>query len=182
MTIAVHFHNAAAFGEVPLGLGLRKDDGPQNRVARRYVETPTGSQRMSYLITYVVTLVAMLAMDGVWLTLANKPVYRSAMGDLMLPHFNAAPAVVFYLLFPIGLMIFAILPAMKAGAFGSALLYGALLGAFAYMTYDLTNYATLRGWTLQLTLIDIGWGTFLCAATSAVAYLVAPMLGAKFGG
>ena len=137
---------------------------------------------MSNVITYVVTLVAMLAMDGIWLTLANKPVYRSAMGDLMLPRFNAAPAVIFYLLFPIGLMIFAVVPAMKAESIGSALLYGAMLGAFAYMTYDLTNYATLRGWTLQLTLIDIGWGTFLCAATSAVTYVVAPMLGAKFGG
>lgn len=137
---------------------------------------------MSYVFTYVVTLVATLAMDAIWLTLANKPVYRSAIGDLMLPQFNTAAAVVFYLLFPIGLMIFAIVPAMKGGSLGSALLYGALLGAFAYMTYDLTNYATLRGWTLQLTLIDIAWGTFLCAAASAVAYLVAPLLGAKFGG
>lgn len=137
---------------------------------------------MSCIITYAVTLVATLAMDGVWLSLTNKTLYQPAMRDLMLPNFNIVPAAVFYGLFPIGLMIFAIVPALKSGSLAYALGYGALLGAFAYMTYDLTNFATLRGWTLQLSLIDIGWGTVLCSAASGIAYLVAPMLGAKFGG
>jgi uncharacterized membrane protein len=137
---------------------------------------------MSYFIVYAVTLVASLAMDGTWLALTNKPIYQPVMGPLMLPHFNVAPAAVFYALFPIGLMIFAIVPALKTGSFGHALLYGALLGAFAYMTYDLTNFATLKHWTLPLTLIDIAWGTVLCGAASSIAYLVAPLLGAKFTG
>jgi len=137
---------------------------------------------MSYILTYAVTLIATLAMDGAWLTLTNKTVYRPVIGPLMLPDFNVLPALVFYALFPIGLMIFAIVPAMKAGSLGSAVLWGALLGAFAYMTYDLTNFTTLRGWTLQLTLIDIAWGTVLCGAASGIAYLVAPMLGAKITG
>ena len=137
---------------------------------------------MSYVITYAVTLVATLLMDGAWLTLTNGAIYRPVMGPMLLPNFNGAAAAVFYALFPIGLMIFAIVPALKAGSFGSALLHGALLGAFAYMTYDLTNLSTLKHWTLQLTLIDIGWGTVLCGAASAIAYVVAPMLGARFGG
>lgn len=137
---------------------------------------------MSYILTYAVTLIATLAIDGAWLTLTNKIVYRPVIGPLMLPDFNVLPALVFYALFPIGLMIFAIVPAMKAGSLGSAVLWGALLGAFAYMTYDLTNFTTLRGWTLQLTLIDIAWGTVLCGAASGIAYLVAPMLGAKITG
>ena len=137
---------------------------------------------MSTIITYAVTLIATLAVDGTWLMLTNKTIYRPAMGDLVLANFNVVPAAVFYALFPIGLLIFAIVPALKMDSFTHALVYGALLGAFAYMTYDLTNFATLRGWTLQLTLIDIAWGTFLCGAVSAVAYLVAPLLGAKFSG
>ncbi|HEY4125639.1 MAG TPA: DUF2177 family protein [Rhizomicrobium sp.] len=137
---------------------------------------------MSYIIVYAVTLVASLVLDGTWLTLTNKPIYQPVMGPLMLPHFNLAPAVVFYALFPIGLMIFAIVPALKTGSFGYALVYGVLFGAFAYMTYDLTNFATLKHWTLALSLLDIAWGTVLCGAASSIAYVVAPMLGARFAG
>ncbi|HSM94676.1 MAG TPA: DUF2177 family protein, partial [Rhizomicrobium sp.] len=106
---------------------------------------------MSYIIIYAVTLIAFLAVDGTWLTLTNETVYRPVMGPLMLPSFNIAPAAVFYALFPIGLMIFAVVPALRTGSFGNALVHGALLGAFAYLTYDLTNFATLKHWTLPLT-------------------------------
>ena len=137
---------------------------------------------MSYILVYAVTLFVSLAMDGIWLTLTHKSIYQPVLGPLMLPHFNPAPAAVFYALLPIGLMIFAIVPAMKASSLGNALLFGALFGAFAYMTYDLTNFATLRGWTLRLTLVDIAWGTVLCGAASGIAFLVAPLLGAEFSG
>jgi uncharacterized membrane protein len=136
---------------------------------------------MSYFIVYVVSLFAGLAMDAVWLTATNEKIYQPVMGPLMLAKFNVPPAAVFYLLYPIGLMIFVIVPAMKAHSFTSAIFYGALLGALVYMTYDLTNFATLRGWTLNLSLIDIAWGTFLSGATCGIAYLVAPLLGAKIG-
>jgi uncharacterized membrane protein len=86
---------------------------------------------------------------------------------------NVAPAIAFYILYPIGLVIFAILPGLRSGSMTTALLYGALFGFFTYATYDLTNQATLRNWTIQLTLVDIVWGSVLAAAAAMAGYLIA---------
>ena len=85
--------------------------------------------------------------------------YKPTLGDIMLPGFKLPPAIVFYLLYPAGLVIFAIAPALSGGVMGTAALYGALFGLFTYATYDLTNQATLRNWTSQLTLVDAAWGS-----------------------
>jgi uncharacterized membrane protein len=92
---------------------------------------------------------------------------------MLLPHMNATPAIVFYLIYPIGLLVFAIAPALRSQAVLSAAVYGALFGALAYATYDLTNFATLRNWTLQITIADIVWGAFASAAVSVIAMLIA---------
>lgn len=122
-------------------------------------------------IGYVVALAAFVATDMAWLGLMARKFYRPTMGDIALPDVNLAPAIVFYVMYPIGLLVFAVLPAIKSGSMSSAIVYGALFGFFTYATYDLTNQATLRNWTTMLTVVDIGWGTALGAITSIIAYL-----------
>ncbi len=109
---------------------------------------------MLYAIAYVTILVPFVIVDAIWLTVMGSRLYRPTLGDILLPTLNAPPAVVFYLIYPIGILVFATLPALKAGSVSPALLYGALFGAMAYATYDLTNFATLRNWTTA----DLGGG------------------------
>jgi uncharacterized membrane protein len=133
---------------------------------------------MTYVATYLASLIVFLGVDMVWLSTMASRVYRPIMGDIALQGANLAPAVAFYVLYPVGLVIFVILPALKAGNIQAALIYGALFGFFTYATYDLTNQATLRNWTLQLSLIDMAWGTVLAAVAAAAGFWVA----AKFQG
>ena len=84
------------------------------------------------------------------------------------------PALAFYLLYPVGLVVFAIAPALKSGSLVDALLLGVLLGGITYATYDLTNFATLRNWTLQLTVIDILYGCIVAGGVAGLSYLIAP--------
>src|SRR5665213_1461969 len=114
---------------------------------------------MAYGVGYLAALVTMVAGDMVWLGLMAPRYYRPTLGDIMISGVNPPPAIAFYALYPIGLVVFAISPALKAGSIGSALLYGALFGFFTYATYDLSNQATLRNWTMQLTAIDVAGGT-----------------------
>ena len=125
-----------------------------------------------HAVTYIATLIAMAAIDAVWLTSTSNILYRSTLGDIMLANVKVGPAVAFYLLYPIGLTVFAVEPAFKSGSIGPALAYGALFGLIAYAAYDLTNYATLRNWTLMLTVLDMTWGTIVSALASAVAFYV----------
>jgi uncharacterized membrane protein len=124
-----------------------------------------------YLIAYVGTLFAFLAIDMVWLGFIAKDYYREGIGHLMLETPNLGAAAVFYLLYVVGIVIFAVTPAMTAGTWTKAALYGALFGFFAYATYDMTNLATLKGWPLSITLVDIAWGTCLTAVSATAGYL-----------
>lgn len=124
---------------------------------------------MVYLYGYVSTLVVFLLCDMAWLgTMANR-IYRPTLGDMMLSSPDLPAAAAFYGIYPIGLVIFAVLPALKSASLPEAALSGALFGFFTYMTYDLTNQATLKNWTLQLSAIDIGWGTLLGAISATAA-------------
>lgn len=125
---------------------------------------------MLYAIAYAATLVAFLAVDAVWLYKMGSVLYRPTLGDILLEAPRFAPAVVFYLVYPIGVLAFAVAPALKSGSMLTAIGWGALFGALAYATYDLTNYATLRNWTLQITLADIAWGAFLTGVAAAAGY------------
>lgn len=131
---------------------------------------------MKYGVAYLTSLVTFFAVDMVWLGMMAKRFYRPTLGDILLPGVNMAPAIVFYILFPIGLVFFAVAPALRAGSISTALMYGAMFGFFTYATYDLTNQATVRNWTTQLTVVDAAWGSVLAAATAAVSYLVAQKL------
>jgi uncharacterized membrane protein len=122
---------------------------------------------MILLITYMVTVTLFVVVDLLWLTAMASAVYRPTLGDMTLPAVNLLPAALFYVVYPIGVMIFVIVPTRRNGNPGTSALTGALFGFFCYATYDLTNYATLRNWTVQLTVIDIAWGCVLTGVAAA---------------
>lgn len=125
---------------------------------------------MTYIVAYIASLVVFGVLDAIWLMTMTSRLYRPALGEILLGDLRIAPAIVFYFLYPVGLVVFAAMPALRSGSAGMALAYGALFGLLAYATYDLTNYATLRNWTLQITLIDLAYGTVVAALTSLAAY------------
>ena len=127
---------------------------------------------MAYLTPYITALLTFILADFAWLSTMSGRLYKPVLSDILLPKFSVMPAAAFYLLYPIGLVIFAVTPALKAGNLPTALLLGALFGLFTYGTYDLTNQATLRNWTTSLTLIDMAWGGLLGAITAACAFMV----------
>ena len=122
------------------------------------------------LIAYVATLLTFLLLDGIWLGLLMAPTYRELLGSLMLEKPLLLPAAVFYCLYVIGCVVFVVLPALS---WQRAAKLGALLGLVAYGTYDLTNWATLRDWSVQVSLLDWAWGTVATAVACTVGYLVA---------
>ena len=126
---------------------------------------------LRYFVTYVTTFLIFGAIDAVWLGAVAGSMYRQVLGDVLLEKFRAGPAVAFYVLNILGLLIFA--TPWRDNRWQDALLYGALYGVFTYATYDLTNYATLKPWTLRLTLTDIAWGAFVSAAATVLGLLAA---------
>jgi len=128
---------------------------------------------MTYAIGYLAALTAFVGADLAWLSAMTPRIYRPTLGNMLVSAVNLPPAVIFYALYPIGILIFAIGPATKSGSVITAVVYGALFGFFTYSTYDLTNFATLRNWSLQLTLVDIAWGSVLAGAAAAVGFVVA---------
>jgi len=126
-----------------------------------------------YAITYVATLVAFGAIDAVWLSTVAGPLYKRTLGPVLLDQFRLAPAIVFYLLQIVGMMVFVVPRVPGAGDLGRVALFGALYGFFTYTTFDLTNYAVLRPWTLYLAVTDIAWGCVVSAAASVIGVWVA---------
>ena len=124
------------------------------------------------VIAYLVAITLMAALDFVWLSLTADPIYHRALGAVMADKANMSAAVAFYVLYVLGVVIFAIRPALESGDWRTALIYGALFGFFAYGTYDLTNLATLKVWSLKVSLIDMSWGTFITAAAASLGATV----------
>ena len=112
----------------------------------------------------------MLVIDAIWLGVIAKSMYANAMGGLMSPNPNLWAAAAFYLMFPLGLLIFAVLPQADSPVWKAALM-GALFGFFAYSTYDLTNLAVIKDWPVGLTFIDMAWGTMVSGIAAAVGKL-----------
>jgi uncharacterized membrane protein len=125
---------------------------------------------LKYVLAYVATAVAFCALDFAWLTLVAPKFYQAQIGALLLEKPNLLPALLFYALYVAGLVVFCVSPGMQAGAWTRSLLLGGLLGLVAYATYDLSNLATLKGWTTTLSLVDIGWGAIVSAAASVIGY------------
>lgn len=126
---------------------------------------------LTFASSYLIALVAFVAIDLTWLGIMAPRFYKPTLGDIAVAGVNLTPAIVFYVLYPLGLVIFAIDPALRTVSASTALLYGALFGFFTYATYDLTNQATLRNWPLSLTIVDVLWGTLLGAVVAFFSFV-----------
>lgn len=131
---------------------------------------------IQYLAAYAFTAVVFLAIDFLWLSKIARRFYVDALGDLLLDAPKLGAAAGFYALYVVGIVIFAVAPALREGSILTALGYGALFGFFAYATYDMTNYATLRGWPLSVVVVDIAWGTVLTGVSAALGTLATRMI------
>lgn len=130
-----------------------------------------------FLKLYAIALPVFFAIDMAWLGLVAKNFYNKQLGYLMSSNVNWAAAIIFYLLFIVGLVVFVITPAMQKNSWAHALLFGALFGLIAYATYDLTNLATVKSWPLLVTVVDLAWGAFLAAGVSTITFLIAKKFG-----
>ncbi len=129
-----------------------------------------------YLIAYGITAVVFFVIDFFWITRFARQFYADQMGDLLAAKPNIGAAAAFYLVYLVGVVVFAVAPALKAGSITTALIYGGLFGFIAYATYDMTNYATLKNWPLPVTIVDLVWGTCLTAVCAAAGYWGTQML------
>jgi len=120
----------------------------------------------SIIICYLLTFIVFLIVDLLWLGFIAKDLYQKYLGSFLTDRINWTAAFIFYLIYVLGISIFAIYPAVNRGSAFNAILMGALFGIFTYATYDLTNLATLKGWPVAIVLIDILWGAVLSAVVS----------------
>jgi uncharacterized membrane protein len=138
------------------------------------------SMVVKYVIGYIATGIAFALIDSVWLRSMYTRLYQPEIGELLYKDgFRLGPAIAFYLLYILGMMVFAVGPALQSGKWQTALVWGALLGFFCYMTYDLTNYATLKTWSLKVTILDMIWGTFLTGSASLAGWWVTSLITGK---
>jgi uncharacterized membrane protein len=128
---------------------------------------------LKYFVAYAVTATVFLLVDMVWLGFAAKAFYRTNIGALLADQINIAAAVIFYLLYIVGIVIFAISPALESGSWRTSLIMGSLFGFFAYATYDMTNLATLRDWPVAVAVVDMAWGAFLTGLSATAGFLAA---------
>lgn len=128
------------------------------------------------LLPYLAIVAAMMVLDLVWIGGIARPLYNRGIGHLMAERPNFVAAAAFYLLFAAGLMAFVVLP-RAAGDWRMAAAWGALFGFMTYMTYDLTNMATLRDWPLGLSFIDTAWGCLATGLAATAGKVVADRVG-----
>lgn len=133
---------------------------------------------MTYAIAYVATAVVFFGLDYLWLSRIAIGFYRRHVGELLLTTPNFAAAGLFYLVYVAGIVYFAVMPAVSGGSWLAALAGGAFLGLIAYGTYDMTNLATLKDWSLPVSIVDMAWGSFLTAAAATAGYFAVTRLSA----
>jgi uncharacterized membrane protein len=129
------------------------------------------------IISYLLTTIVFFAIDMVWLGLVAKNIYQKYLGALLSETVNWAAAIIFYLIFIVGIFIFVIIPAVEKQSVVRAIVLGAIFGFIAYATYDLTNYATLKGFPLNIVFIDLAWGATLTAMVSVAGYYIVKFVG-----
>jgi len=128
------------------------------------------------IISYLLTFIVFLMIDMLWLGVIAKNIYQKYLGNFLTDNVNWAAAFIFYLIFVVGISIFAVYPAINRGSVYHAILMGALFGFFTYATYDLTNLATLKDWPLTIVIIDIIWGSVLSAIVSLSGFYIVKWL------
>lgn len=126
-----------------------------------------------YAVAYIAVLVVFVGLDALWLWVMTSRLYRPNLSPLLADHFNPGPVALFYAGYAAGIVILAVSAAFKAESWATAAFHGVVLGFCAYGTYDLANQATLRGWPLAVTLVDLAWGTTLTAIAATTGYGVA---------
>lgn len=130
---------------------------------------------MKELYLYLLTIPVFFGIDMIWLGLVANKFYQRQIGQYLKTNPNWTAAIVFYLIYIIGILIFAVLPNLDKGP-ARVVLFGALFGFFAYATYDLTNYSTIKDWPFSLTVVDIIWGTVLTGSVALVSYFIAKLI------
>jgi uncharacterized membrane protein len=130
-----------------------------------------------FIKLYAIALPVFFAIDMVWLGLVAKGFYAKQIGSLLKSDVNWTAAILFYLLFIIGLVVFVIAPAVEKNSLVHAVLFGALFGLVCYATYDLTNLALTKDWPLFVTIVDLAWGAVLASSVSVVTYFIAHKIG-----
>lgn len=124
---------------------------------------------LQLVYVYLITIPVFFIIDVMWIGLVANKFYQEHIGYLLGP-VNWTAAIIFYLLYIIGIIIFAVHPALVAGSLQKAVIFGALFGFFCYATYDLTNLATTKDWPLIVTVVDMIWGTVLTSSVAALSY------------
>ncbi len=125
-----------------------------------------------YLKVSIIAFIIFIIIDLLWLGLIAKDLYQRELGHLLKPNVNFTAAIIFYLIFIIALSVFVIVPGIEADSIWKVIFLGALFGFASYATYDLTNYATLEGFPLNMVIIDLIWGTSLGTLTSLLTFLI----------
>jgi uncharacterized membrane protein len=123
-----------------------------------------------YLKLYLIILIAFFAIDMVWLGLVARTFYREHLGFLLAPNTKWIAAIMFYLLFILGILVFVVVPGLDDDSLRATLLRAALFGLVTYATYDLTNLATVKDWPVLVTVVDLIWGTVLSVTVSLVSF------------
>lgn len=124
------------------------------------------------ILAYCITLIVFLTLDLAWLGYFAKDFYRKHLYSFLSEKVNKPAAFIFYLIFVIGIFIFALLPSIEKDSLWSSIKLGALFGFFTYATYDLTNLAILKNWPVKIVIIDIFWGTILTSSASAAGFFI----------
>jgi uncharacterized membrane protein len=127
---------------------------------------------MKLVYLYLLTLPVFFGIDMLWIGVLAKGFYRNNLGHLLRPDINWTAALIFYLLYIVGILIFATLPALEKQSLHQAVVLGALFGFFAYATYDLSNLATLKDWPVKIVFVDILWGMVLTASVAAASFFI----------
>ena len=131
---------------------------------------------LRYIVAWLGAGVVLAGLDYFWLTTTSASLYRPALGPLLAETPRMGSAVLFYLVYLVGVVIFAIAPAIRSGRWRDATIMGALFGFFCYATYDLTNQATLIVWQTRITLLDLCWGSFLTASGATAGYFASKLV------
>ena len=129
-----------------------------------------------YLKLYALTVPVFFIIDLIWLGVVAKGFYQKNLKYILSPNVNWTAAIIFYLIYIAGILIFAVLPGVAKDSVRHAALWGALFGFFTYATYDLTNLALLKDWPLNIVVVDILWGMVLCTVVSTLSFYIAKWL------
>ena len=127
---------------------------------------------MKIVYSYLLTTLVFFAIDIAWIGGFAKKFYWGNMGSLLKDDINWAAALIFYLLYIVGIFVFAIMPAVKSDSVQHAIIYGALFGFFCYATYDLTNLATMKGFPLKVAIVDMIWGVILTGSVATAGFYI----------